>query len=149
MYSRLVQRTPDQGGHKGYSYVPEMEGGGLIRKMEHLTCFVPGMLILGMPEASPADAAKYLDLAKELTRTCYEFYNSTPSKLAGEDYNFHADGPHLQGRVYNILRPEAVEAIWYSWRATKDPMYREWGWQIWQAFEKHCRVEAGYVGLED
>ncbi|CAI5530779.1 unnamed protein product [Closterium sp. Naga37s-1] len=107
-------------------------------------------------KASPADAAKYLDLAKELTRTCYEFYNSTPSKLAGEDYNFHADGPHLQGRgphlqgrVYNILRPEAVEAIWYSWRATKDPVCREWGWQIWQAFEKHCRVEAGYVGLED
>ncbi|CAI5473852.1 unnamed protein product [Closterium sp. Yama58-4] len=149
MFSRLVQRTPDQGGHKGFSYVPEMEGGGLIRKMEHLTCFVPGMLILGMPEASPADAAKYLDLAKELTRTCYEFYNSTPSKLAGEDYNFHNDGPHLQGRVYNILRPEAVEAIWYSWRATKDPMYREWGWKIWQAFEKNCRVEAGYVGLED
>jgi len=53
------------------------------------------------------------------------------------------------GTAYNIERPETVEALFYLWRATKDPVYREWGWEIWQAFEKNCRVEAGYSGLVD
>ena len=53
------------------------------------------------------------------------------------------------GDRYNILRPEAVEALFYMWRATKQQRYREWGWAMWQAFEKQCRVEAGYTGLRD
>ena len=41
---------------------------------------------------------------------------------------------------YNLLRPETVEAIFMLHRATGDPKYREWGWDIFQAFEKHCKV---------
>jgi Glycosyl hydrolase family 47 len=51
---------------------------------------------------------------------------------------------------YNLLRPEAVEAIFMLWRATGDVKYREWGWDIFQAFEKHCKIPTGgYSGLQD
>ena len=29
-----------------------------------------------------------------------------------------------------LLRPETVESYFYLWRLTKDPMYREWGWDV-------------------
>ena len=44
------------------------------------------------------------------------------------------------GAEHNLLRPETVEALFLLWRTTGDAKYREWGWEIFQAFEKHCRV---------
>lgn len=35
------------------------------------------------------------------------------------------------------------------WRLTKDPKYREWGWEAVQALERHCRVPGGYTGLHN
>ena len=33
---------------------------------------------------------------------------------------------------------------------TGDEMYREWGWQIFQAIEKHCKIPTGgYAGVND
>jgi hypothetical protein len=43
--------------------------GGLDPAMEHLTCFVPGMLALGYYHGMPAS---HLELAKELTETCVQ-----------------------------------------------------------------------------
>jgi hypothetical protein len=39
----------------------------------------------------------------------------------------------------NILRPETVESLFLAYRATGDEIYREWGWKIFQAFQKYCR----------
>jgi mannosyl-oligosaccharide alpha-1,2-mannosidase len=35
------------------------------------------------------------------------------------------------------------------WRLTKDKKYREWGWEVVQALEKHCRVDGGYTGIKN
>lgn len=60
---------------------------------------------------------------------------------------------HLQdmsvGTSWNILRPETVESLFYLWRLTGNKTYQEWGWNIFQAFEKNSRIESGYVGLKD
>lgn len=53
------------------------------------------------------------------------------------------------GTSWNILRPETVESLMYLWRATGDNVYRDWGWDIFQAFEKQSRIDSGYVGLRD
>ena len=53
------------------------------------------------------------------------------------------------GTSWNILRPETVESLFYLWRLTGNKTYQEWGWNIFQAFEKNSRVEFGYVGLKD
>lgn len=47
------------------------------------------------------------------------------------------------GAAYNLLRPEALEAFWYMWRMTRDEKYRTWAWEVFQAFQKHCRVRDG------
>ncbi|CAI6010026.1 unnamed protein product [Closterium sp. NIES-65] len=132
-------------------YVAEMHAGKVEHKMEHVTCFVAGMLVLGaqtVAEGSEHTEA-YMRLAKELGHTCHLFYSTSPTGLSGEDYAFGEKGMRMEGRKYNNLRPEAVEAWMYLWRATHDPMYRHWGWEVFQAFQKHCRVENGFVGLLD
>ena len=32
------------------------------------------------------------------------------------------------------------------WRVTGDQQYREYGWKVFEAFERFCKVEAGYAG---
>jgi mannosyl-oligosaccharide alpha-1,2-mannosidase len=34
-----------------------------------------------------------------------------------------------QNERYYILRPETFESYFIMWRLTKDPKYREWGWE--------------------
>lgn len=59
-----------------------------------------------------------------------------------------SNGILIDGR--NILRPETVESLFLAYRATGDEKYRRWGWQIFEAFQKWCRVEdGGYAGIED
>jgi hypothetical protein len=41
------------------------------------------------------------------------------------------------------LRPEAVETLFYLWRATGDEIYREWGWNMFRGFERWCRLKSG------
>ncbi|KAG6763322.1 hypothetical protein POTOM_030736 [Populus tomentosa] len=84
-----------------------------------------------------------------LAWTCYNFYQSTPTKLAGENYFFRPGEDMSVGTSWNILRPETVESLFYLWRLTGNRTYQEWGWNIFQAFEKNSRIETGYVGLKD
>ena len=44
--------------------------------MEHLSCFVPGMLALGAMSGE-ASLVPHLELAKELMGTCVSMYTST------------------------------------------------------------------------
>jgi hypothetical protein len=40
-------------------------------------------------------------------------------------------------------RPETVESLFIAFRLTGDKRYRDHGWAIFQAIEKHCRVPSG------
>lgn len=42
-----------------------------------------------------------------------------------------------------ILRPETVESLFIAYRLTGDQRYRDYGWQIFQAIERHCKIETG------
>lgn len=53
-----------------------------------------------------------------------------------------ADGRYWQ-------RPEVIESIFYMWRATHDPRWREYGWAMWSAIEKYAKWEGGYSGALD
>lgn len=39
--------------------------------------------------------------------------------------------------------PETVESLFIAFRLTGDPRYRQQGWSIFQAIEKHCKVNTG------
>ncbi|KAK4761073.1 hypothetical protein SAY87_005966 [Trapa incisa] len=141
----LVRRsTPSS-----FAYICEKNGNSLNDKMDELACFAPGMIALGSLGYAPEESQKFLSLAEELAWTCYNFYESTPTKLAGENYFFNSGEDMTVGTSWNILRPETVESLFYLSRITGNKTYKEWGWNIFQAFEKNSRVEGGYVGLKD
>lgn len=51
---------------------------------------------------------------------------------------------------HNILRPETLESLYYLYWITREDVYRDQAWAIFEAFEEHCRVDrGGYAGLED
>ncbi|KAJ0865392.1 putative mannosyl-oligosaccharide 1,2-alpha-mannosidase [Helianthus annuus] len=141
----LVRKTAPS----SFTYISEKIGNSLIDKMDELACFAPGMIALGSSGYDPDESSKFLNLAEELAFTCYNFYQSTPTKLAGENYFFHSGQDMTVGTSWNILRPETVESLFYLWRLTGNKTYQEWGWNIFLAFEENSRVESGYVGLKD
>ncbi|KAK7293948.1 hypothetical protein RJT34_16830 [Clitoria ternatea] len=91
-------------------------------RMDELACFAPGMIALGSAGYDIGDSNRFLSLAEK-------------------DMSV--------GTSWNILRPETVESLFYLWRLTGNKTYQEWGWNIFQAFEKNSRIESGYVGLKD
>ncbi|KAI8592931.1 glycoside hydrolase [Geranomyces variabilis] len=61
-----------------------------------------------------------------------------------EDFKIHPQDAH------NLLRPETIESFFVLYRVTGDPIWRERGWEMFQAFEKWCKVEGGgYTSLND
>ncbi|EOY32061.1 hypothetical protein SCA6_011162 [Theobroma cacao] len=144
LQSLIRRSTPSS-----FTYICEKTGNSLSDKMDELACFAPGMLALGSFGYGPGEAEKFVALAEELAWTCYNFYQSTPTKLAGENYFFRTGQDMTVGTSWNILRPETVESLFYLWRLTGNKTYQEWGWNIFQAFERNSRTETGYVGLKD
>ncbi|KAH9018226.1 seven-hairpin glycosidase [Lactarius deliciosus] len=48
----------------------------------------------------------------------------------------------LTGTSY-LLRPETVESFYLLWRTTGDVIWRERGWEVFEALEREARVEGG------
>ncbi|RVW83680.1 Mannosyl-oligosaccharide 1,2-alpha-mannosidase MNS1 [Vitis vinifera] len=116
----LVRRTTPS----SFTYICEKNGDSLHDKMDELACFAPGMIALGSLGYGPEESQKFLSLAEELAWTCYNFYQSTPTKLAGENYFFHSGQDMSVGTSWNILRPETVESLFYLWRLTGNKTYK-------------------------
>ena len=50
--------------------------------------------------------------------------------------------------VFSNPRPETVESLFLAYRLTGNQKYRDYGWQIFQAIEKSCKVdEGGYTSI--
>ncbi|CAK8675021.1 unnamed protein product [Clavelina lepadiformis] len=149
----IEQHLVGQSVPSGYTYVGELLGGVTpSAKMDHLVCFLPGTLALGstlFSKTHPRQAAEHMQLAQDLCQTCYQMYANTPTGLSPEITYFNVNNG-IKGDLivkpldrHNLLRPETVESLFYMWRITKDAKYREWGWNIAQAFEKYTKVSGG------
>lgn len=143
--------------------LPDGVGGKFSNKMDHLVCFAGGMFALGATEGLPIESARRnshwtsvqesdYNLGMELTRTCYEMYKKMPSGLAPEIVNFNTkpdskrDFSVKPNDGHNLQRPETVESLFVLYRITKNPIYRQWGYEIFQSFKEHTFVseDAGY-----
>lgn len=132
------------------TYIAELEGGNPVPKMDHLACFAGAMLAIGSAKAPNEDMKKRQWAAGAgIAEICHEMYARMESGIAPEYITIGANGAINVGASYYILRPEAVETFMVMWRHTHDPKYQEWGWQVFQAIEKHCKAEFGYSGLRD
>ncbi|XP_028828869.1 endoplasmic reticulum mannosyl-oligosaccharide 1,2-alpha-mannosidase isoform X2 [Denticeps clupeoides] len=137
----LRQTLPSQ-----LTFVGELSHGRLNPKMDHLVCFLPGTLALGTHNGLPAD---HMDLALRLIETCHQMYVQMETGLSPEIAHFNLQ-PRTSRDVevkpadrHNLLRPETVESLFYLYRFTHNPKYRDWGWNILQNFNKYTRVPSG------
>lgn len=170
--------------------LPQGIGGPLSPKMDHLVCFLPGSIALGATEGLTEKEARQMpgwnsqkeqqmQLARELTKTCWAMYAVTHTGLSPEIAWFEADKADLQPSpgsssspqpsssddedswkrdfiikpldAHSLQRPETVESLFLMYRVTNDPIYRKWGWKIFKAFQKHTIVNdsQGYTSLQD
>jgi mannosyl-oligosaccharide alpha-1,2-mannosidase len=117
-----------------------------------------------------AEKSQQMKLARELTKTCWGMYKVTQTGVAPEIVWFSADEEVLRSKsndprplaqssnsdeawkkdytikpldAHNLQRPETVESLFMMWRITKDPIYREWGWKIFQSFVEYSTIELG------
>jgi len=117
-------------------------------------------------------------LAEELTKTCWGMYKVMATGLAPEITYFEIDSPpRMESDAiirskemteskdaswrsdytvkpmdsHNLQRPETVESLFYMWRITGDVKYREWGWEMFQAFVKYTAADngAGFTSLSN
>ena len=149
----LKQSTPS-----GYSFLADYTGHLHLLKMDHLVCFMPGLLALGAytdpkggPDSENPRAKRDLNVAKALMHTCYQMYHRQPTGISPEYVDFRAGSDIVVGSSapFYILRPETAESLFVLTQLTKDPIYRTWAWEIFSSIEKHCRTDAGYGALRD
>ncbi|XP_044583654.1 mannosyl-oligosaccharide 1,2-alpha-mannosidase IA isoform X1 [Cotesia glomerata] len=136
----------------GLTYVSDLKYDKVEHKMGHLACFAGGMFALGAKAMDNDESRNHMAYAAELTRTCHESYDRSVTKLGPETFHFtdKTEAKCLKnGEKYYILRPETFESYFILWRLTKDPKYREWGWEAVEALEKHCRVPGGFTGISN
>lgn len=51
--------------------------------------------------------------------------------------------------THNLQRPETVESLFYLYRLTGNKTYQDWGWEIFQSFEKYTRLADGYSSISN
>lgn len=130
-----------------------LNGHNFSPKMDHLVCYLPGTLALGYHYGLPSS---HFQLALDLMQTCYQMYAQTATFLSPEIayFNLQPQGNSdiiiKSNDAHNLLRPETVESLWYLYHFTHNETYRDWGWQIFQAFEKYTKVkDGGYTTISD
>ena len=115
--NNMIQRS-----RTGLHYLAEWIYGKLNNKMQHLTCFAGGMYMLGahhMAMDTPPTGNEVNSTLKaehdrigrhfangvNITETCYQSYNRTPTKIGPESFFFDEedDATNRNGDMY-ILR---------------------------------------------
>ncbi|XP_057672732.1 endoplasmic reticulum mannosyl-oligosaccharide 1,2-alpha-mannosidase [Diorhabda carinulata] len=144
----LLRRTQPN----GYAFIGELLGGGkdFKPKMDHLTCYLPGTLALGVHNGLTNNHWK---LAEDILDSCYQTYAMQPTFLAPEITYFNFQGENSKDMyvkpndAHNLLRPEFIESLWYMYQLTSNTTYQDWGWKIFQGFEKYTKVVNGYTSI--
>jgi mannosyl-oligosaccharide alpha-1,2-mannosidase len=147
MYKHLLRKS----SKNGFTFISEAQVKNIERpilNMEHLTCFMGGLLGLGVHSMSQLENSheykerieRDMQTAKAVTYTCYQMYASTKTGLGSEKVLFVEHKANLRGAQVSsdvfdiqssakkyILRPEVVESLYIMHKLTRDPIYREWG----------------------
>ncbi|KAG7372160.1 glycosyl hydrolase family 47 protein [Nitzschia inconspicua] len=159
MYDKSMQGMFDEllqvSSPSGLVYIADKNNGVLDTKMDHLVCFMGGLLALGAytdPLGLHSERAQRdLKTAKAITYTCYQMYARMETGISPEYIQFFPGKDFQSGRgaPHYLLRPETVESFFILYHLTGDPIYREWGWEVFQAIERYCRTAAGYGSLKN
>lgn len=127
---------------------------------EHLACFVGGMYALG---GRLFDNETHVELGRKLTDGCVWFYRNSPLGIMPERFTLSAcpslsecEWDRGDDSVYAwvsdkryILRPEAIESVFYLYRITGDRRLQDAAWDMFQAINKHTQTKYANAALSD
>ncbi|OPB36637.1 GH47 protein [Trichoderma guizhouense] len=137
--SELPQSLKDKIGLKGDEQKkPAKSGVGIQRE--------PGDPIDSVLEAHrlpPQEPEEQQIILPEKPETHEEFV-----KKHIADYGLAPGVVHITSRQY-ILRPEAIESVWYMYRITGDPIWMEKGWKMFEATISATRTEIANSAVDD
>lgn len=135
--------------------------GSVVWKMDHLSCFAPALIALGLMSLPKQDLqtndrnSTWRHLAEGLTASCSELWTSTASGLAPEFSMVSPQPPHnflLKAQSdghHSFLRPETAESLFYLYRLTGDEKYRKLGEKHFNAIMEHAKMNAGFSSVRD
>jgi mannosyl-oligosaccharide alpha-1,2-mannosidase len=123
----------------------------LDTQVQHLSCFVGGMVGLGSRINHSPDE---LDTARRLTDGCVWAYENTPSGIMPEIFHVNKC-PDLASCTWNgegagftrvddssyQLRPEAIESVFIMYRLTAEQSWQDKGWRMFEAIVNHTKTD--------
>ncbi|KJZ78633.1 hypothetical protein HIM_02024 [Hirsutella minnesotensis 3608] len=146
----------------------------LTAEMQHLTCFAGGTYAMA---GKLLGRKQYVDLASRLAAGCVWAYDSFPTNIMPEIAELVAcdkmDGPcAYAGEAFGsaggagfapslpagfirvrdpryLLRPEAIESVFYLWRITGDQAWRDAAWRMWQGIVQETETELAFASIDD
>ena len=138
-----------QEGPMGMRFVRKLGSTQAMKTMGVTECSLAATLALGvLYEVNPPTRDRDLLLAKRLSFTCMRMYVNGDLGLAGEVSQLTEKGVRcVNSSCMYLQRPDAVKALYYLNQITGDPIYREWGWRMWEAIEKVTKKPFGLCQL--
>ena len=132
---------------------------------QHLVCFAGGMLALG---SKLLGNASHLDYGRKVTEACIWSYIHAPNGIMPEmfrmtpcpttepcDYDDNTSRlqqfpgfEHVTDARY-MLRPEAIESVFYMYRITGERRYQDVAWSMFEAIEKRTRTSIANAAIRD
>lgn len=162
---------PDQADilFSGNVYVSEGKAK-LVAEGQHLGCFTGGMFAMG---GRLLENQEYIDIGTKLTRGCIYAYNAFPSGVMPEIFNMVAcdsqevcewneqlwsskliqeDLPLGFTTVSDpryILRPEALESVFYLYRITGLKEFQDAAWEMFESIQRITETQFGNAAVVD
>lgn len=166
--------VPDEDTDILFSGTVLSNGNGIIDLMpqgQHLTCFVGGMFALG---GKLFGVEEDLDIGAKLARGCAWAYESMPTGVMPEEFTlvpckganlarceweearWSKSGSNRLPRGFSsvhapgyMLRPEAIESVFYLYRITGDPAWRDTAWDMFESIRRVTETKHAHSAVED
>jgi mannosyl-oligosaccharide alpha-1,2-mannosidase len=140
----------------------------LETNVEHLSCFLGGMVGLGSRIFANHS---HLTIGQKLTEGCVWAYQASPSGIMPESVRVIPCPPPASNCTWNEtvweplessmfpkpfigavdaqyhLRPEAIESVFYMYRLTGDTKWQDTAWEMFQTIDNQTKTEFGNAAL--
>jgi mannosyl-oligosaccharide alpha-1,2-mannosidase len=136
------------------------DSGTRDNQFQHLACFAGGMYLLGGRLFSNQT---HVDIGKKLADGCVWAYKNSPLGIMPEilemkacpsfsacPYDPSQESPFtIIGDPKYILRPEAIESVFYAYRITGDAKYQYIAWEMFQAIDNHTKTDFANAAIKN
>ncbi|KAF3031885.1 hypothetical protein E8E12_002764 [Didymella heteroderae] len=132
---------------------------------QHLVCFAGGMFALG---SRLLGNASHLDYGRKITEACIWSYTHAPNGIMPEMFRMtpcpshdSCDFDELTRETHQfpgfkrvidaryMLRPEAIESVFYMYRITGERRYQDVAWSMFETIEKRTRTGIANAAIRD